>query len=137
MSLADRFDFRDAVYPFISGWHKSYNSEIPMSSYFSSHGYSEFPVQLLTRFSIKVKMSGHFKCSPVSSSIEFRIHVLGTDWIVSKKEHTCVDYKATGMSLLITFRKTLKTQYIPRFLASIQSRILCTVYICTYPFLET
>jgi hypothetical protein len=95
-----------------------------MSSSFSPYGYSEFPVQLLTRFSIKVKMSGHFKCSSASSSIEFTIHAVGADWMPSKKELTCVDYGATTMSLLITPRKKLKADYIPSFLASIKFRIL-------------
>jgi hypothetical protein len=69
-------------------------------------------------------MSGHFKCSSVSSSIDFRIHVLGTAWIVSKKEQTSVAYQTVNMSLLITFWKKVKTYEIPRFLARIQFRIL-------------
>jgi hypothetical protein len=38
-------------------------------------------------------MSGHFRSSPHSSLLESRIRTLGTFWILSKKEHNCVDNK--------------------------------------------
>jgi hypothetical protein len=87
--------------------------------------YSEFPVHLLTRISIKVKTSGHLNSAPAPSSMKYRIHVLGAAWILAKQEHIFVEYKFRHKVVSYDIQEEIKSRLISGLL-KINSEYMCT-----------